>query len=96
MQNKHLKMECDYCKCASDNKKLLPVVVHDRVQAVCNSKNSAVVKLGANGGLDQVVCLKIYSRCRLIQNKDPGFSEERSCQTQQLPLTKTANKVINF
>lgn len=75
---------------------MLPVVVHDSVETVCNSKNSAVIELGANRGLDQVVRLKIHSCCRLIQNKDLGFSEERSCQTQQLPLTKTANEVINF
>lgn len=45
-----------------------PGTVHDAVQPVCNSEDSAVRELFANGVLYQVVCLQVYSCCGFIQN----------------------------
>lgn len=36
--------------------KLIPVVVHDCVEPVCDGKDCAVFKLCADRGLDEVVC----------------------------------------
>lgn len=64
----------------------LPCVVHDRIEPVCNGENRAVLKLSPNGGLDEVVRLQVNSSCSFIQDQDPGFPQESSSQTHQLPL----------
>lgn len=45
-----------------------PGAVHDAVQAVGNGKDSAVWKLFADSGLNQVVCFQINCCCGLIQD----------------------------
>ena len=54
-----------------------------------DGQDSAVLKLGADGGLDQVVSLQVNSSCGLVQNQDFGLPKECSGQTHQLPLTQT-------
>lgn len=67
----------------------LPGVVHDCVEAVRYHQDSAVLKLRADGGLNQVVCLHVHGCCGLIQNQDLGLSQQSSGQAQQLPLAHT-------
>lgn len=45
-----------------------PGAVHDAVQAVGDSEDRAVWKLLVDGSLNQVVSLKVNSRCGLIQD----------------------------
>lgn len=56
-------------------------VVHDGVQTVSYGKDGAVVKLSADGGLNQLVCFQIYSCCGFIQDQDFGLPEKSSSQT---------------
>lgn len=44
----------------------IPVVVHDCVKAMSYCQDGAVLKLRADGGLNQVVCLHVYRCCGLI------------------------------
>lgn len=67
---------------------LLPGVVHDGVEAVSDGQDGAVFKLGADGGLDQVVCLHVHSSRGLVQDQDLGLSQESSGQTHQLALAQ--------
>lgn len=71
-----------------------PGAVHDGMQAVGNSEDSAVWKLFADGVLNQVVCLQVNSCCGFIQDQDTWFPQQCSGQTQQLPLPNTGRKVI--
>lgn len=64
-------------------------VIHDGVETMCYGKNSTVLKLTADGGLDQRVCLQVQSGCRFIQHQNLCLSEKSSRQANQLPLTKT-------
>lgn len=45
-----------------------PGAVHDAVQAVGNGEDSAVRKLLADGGLNQIVCLQVNGCCGLIED----------------------------
>ena len=45
-----------------------PGAIHDAVQAVGNGEDSAVWKLFADGGLNQVIRLQVNSCCGLIQD----------------------------
>lgn len=56
----------------------VPGVVHDGVEAMRYGEDSAVLKLRADGGLDQVVRLHVYSCRGLIQNEDPGLPQQSS------------------
>lgn len=67
----------------------IPGVVHDGIEPVGDGQDSAVLKLGPDGGLDQVVRLTVYSCSGLIQNQDLGLAEESAGQADQLPLTQT-------
>ena len=67
----------------------LPGVVHDGVEPVGDGQDGAVLKLGADGGLDQVVRLHVYSSRGLIQDQDLGLAEESASQADQLPLAQT-------
>ena len=67
----------------------LPGVVHDGVEPVCDGEDGTVFKLGADGGLDQVVRLHVYSSRGLIQDQDLGLAEESASQADQLPLAQT-------
>lgn len=67
-----------------------PGVVHDGVEAVSDGQDSAVLKLCADCGLDQRVCLQVHSCCGLVQNQDLGFPQQSSGQADQLALTQTA------
>lgn len=55
-------------------------------------QDGAVLKLRADGGLDQVVCLHVHSCSGLIQDQDLGLPQQSSGQAHQLPLTHTAGK----
>ena len=57
------------CVCVCE----VPGVVHDGVESVSDGQDSAVLKLGADGGLDQVVHLQVHSSCGLVQNQDLGL-----------------------
>lgn len=59
----------------------VPAVVHDGVQTMCDCQDRAVLKLGADSHLDQVVCLHVHGRCGLIQNQNFGFPQQSSGQT---------------
>ena len=56
----------------------LHVIVHNGIQSMGDSNNSAVCKLCSDGFLNEVICLKVNSSCGLIQNKDLGFTKESS------------------
>ena len=45
---------------------MVPGVVHDGVKAMSYCQDGTVLKLIADGGLDQVVCLHIHSCCGLV------------------------------
>lgn len=45
---------------------IVPGVVHDGVKAMSYCQDGAVLKLGADSRLDQVICLHVYSCCGLI------------------------------
>lgn len=70
---------------------ILPGVIHDCVQPVCNGQHCAVHKLCPNGHLDEVVCLQVNGGCGFIQDQDPGFAQESSGQAHELPLANTAS-----
>lgn len=50
-----------------------PCVVHDCIEPVGDGENRAVLKLSANGGLDEVICLQVNGSCGFIQDENPGF-----------------------
>lgn len=52
-------------------------------------EDGAVLKLGADGGLDEVVSLQVDSSRGLVQDEDPGLPQQSSGQTHQLSLTHT-------
>ena len=56
----------------------LHVIVHNGIQSMGDSDNSAVCKLCSDRFLDEVIRLKVNSGCGLIQNKDLGFTKESS------------------
>lgn len=70
-----------------------PGAVHYSVQAVGDGQDGAVWKLFADGVLNQVVCLQVNSCRGLVQNQDAGLSQQRSSQTQQLPLPNAEKRV---
>lgn len=54
-----------------------------------DGEDGAVLKLGADGGLDEVVSLQVDSGRGLVQDEDSGLPQESSGQTHQLPLAHT-------
>ncbi len=68
---------------------VVPSVVHDGVETVCDGQNGAVLKLSSDSGLYQIVCLQVYSCSGFIQNQNLGLPQESSSQANQLPLTQT-------
>lgn len=75
--------------CVSICVRAAPCVVHDGVEPVRYGEDSAVLKLGADGGLDEVVGLQVDGSRGLVQDEDPGLPQEGSGQAHQLPLTHT-------
>lgn len=57
------------------------------MQAVGDGEDSAVRKLFADGGLNQVVRLQVDGCCGLIQDQDARLPQQGSGQTQKLPLS---------
>lgn len=53
-----------------------PVVIHDRVESMCDRHDRALFELGPNGLLDEFICLQIDSGCCFIQNEHEGFAEQ--------------------
>lgn len=68
----------------------LPCVVHDRVKAVSNSEDGAVLELRADCWLDECVGLQVHSGGGLVQNQDLGFPQQSSGKAHKLALTQTA------
>ena len=50
-----------------------PVAAHHGVEAVGDDESGAAAKGITNGLLDQMVCLIVNGRCRLIQQQDLGI-----------------------
>lgn len=69
---------------------ILPGVIHDCVQPVCNGQHGAILKLCPDGHLDEVISLQVDGGRGLVQDQDPGFAQESSGQAHELPLANTA------
>lgn len=69
---------------------ILPGVIHDCVQPVCNGQHGAVLKLCPDGHLDEVISLQVDGGRGLVQDQDPGFAQESSGQAHELPLANAA------
>lgn len=54
-------------------------VIHNGIEAMCYGKNSTILKLAADGILDQGVCLKVQCSCSLIQHQNFSLSKKSSC-----------------
>ena len=54
-------------------------------------QDGTVVKLGADGGLDQVVCLKVNGCSGLVQNQNLRLPEQCSGKAYKLALAKTSD-----
>ncbi len=67
---------------------VIPSVVHDGIETVCDGQNGAVLKLSSDSGLYQIVRLQVYSCSGFIQNQNLGLPQESSSQANQLPLTQ--------
>lgn len=65
-----------------------PVRVQDRVESVGNGQHCLVGKALADGLLQQLVCLLVYTRCGFINAENLGICEESPGQAQQLPLSQ--------
>lgn len=73
-----------------------PGVVHDGVESVSDGENGAVLKLCADGGLDEIISLQVDSGRSFIQDEDSGLPQQSSSQTHQLPLTNTEQRPAGF
>ena len=49
-------------------KLILPVVVHDCVESMSNSDDSAVTELTPDGFLNEVISFQVHSSCGFIQH----------------------------
>ena len=65
----------------------IPVVVHDRVEAMGDCDDRRVGELDTDGRLDQVIRLEVDGRRGFVQYEDFRLAEQRPSQTHQLPLT---------
>lgn len=74
----------------------VPGVVHDGVESVRDGEDGAVLKLCADGGLDEIVGLQVHSGRSFIQDEDSGLPQQSSSQTHQLPLTNTEHTPADF
>ena len=54
----------------------LPIIVHDGVEAVSDGEHRTIPELCLDRGLDQVVCLQVDRRRRLVQDQDLGLPEQ--------------------
>ena len=70
----------------------VPVIIQDGVEPVRNGEHSAVLELGPDGLLNEVVSLHVDGSCGLVQHKDLGFAEQGACQTHQLSLPHAAHQ----
>lgn len=69
-----------------------PVVVHDGVEPMCDGQHCAVLKLGADGGLDEVIGLQVNGSCSLVQNQDATLTEQGPGKAHELPLAHTVKR----
>ena len=67
----------------------VPCVVHDGIEPVSNRKDCTVSKLSPNRLLNELISFQVYRGRGFIENKDFTFTEQRTRQTYQLPLTNT-------
>ena len=70
---------------------MLPCIVHDGIEPVSNCKDSAVRELSSDCLLNELISFQVHRGRGFIKNKDFTFTEQRTRQTYQLPLTN-ANK----
>ena len=56
---------------------------------MCDCDDGAVLELGPNCLLNQVICVHVDRRCGLVQNEHLGVLNERAGETHQLLLTHT-------
>ena len=93
---KYRKIETDYSRDAfaiyvytksSFNNEMLPCIVHDGIEPVSNRKDSAVSELSSDCLLNELISFQVHRGRGFIKNKDFTFTEQRTRQTYQLPLT---------
>jgi len=68
-----------------------PGVVHDGVEAMGDGQHGAVLKLSADGGLDEGVRLQVNRGCGLVQNQNLGLPQQSPGQTHELTLAQTVS-----
>ena len=73
---------------------MLPCIVHDGIEPVSNCKDSAVRELSSDGLLNELISFQVHRGRGFIKNKDFTFTEQRTRQTYQLPLTNANQKEI--
>ena len=73
-----------------------PVVIHDGVEPVRDSDDGGVCKLSPYRVLNEVVCLKVDCRRRLVQHQNLCLTQQSARQANQLTLThaKSTNAVL--
>ena len=69
------------------NNEMLPCIVHDGIEPVSNCKDCAVRELSSDGLLNELISFQVHRGRGFIKNKDFTLTEQRTCQTYQLPLT---------
>ena len=47
---------------------IIPVIVHDGVESMSNSDDSAVMELTPDGFLNEVISFQVHSSCGFIQH----------------------------
>ena len=69
--------------------KSLPRIVHDSIEPVSNCEDSAVSKLSPYRLLNELISFQVHRGRGFIEDKNFTFTEQRTRQTHQLPLTNT-------
>ena len=71
---------------------MLPCIVHDGIEPVSNCEDSAVRELSSDCLLNELISFQVHRGRGFIKNKDFTFTEQRTRQTYQLPLTNATER----
>ncbi len=68
---------------------LIPIVIQNGVDPVSHTQDGTVPEFLPDRRLDEIVCLHVTGRRRLVQDQDSAFPEQGTSQTEELTLTDT-------
>ena len=58
---------------------VLPIIIHNSIEPVCNGENCAVSELAPNRLLNEIISFQIHRGCGFIKNKDLTVTQQRTC-----------------